>query len=261
MEIKNKFNRISNVLEKKGMKGLLRLLSTRLFSGFIFLQNPFDFVEKDTINNLHNYLNTSKDSIGWIIIVGAHKADEVLPMRKNYKHCRFSLFEASPRYSDYLEKRFRKVESVEIYPLAVGDVEGLVTFYETSIAGSGSLQKLGELAVDSYGVSPAEEYSVACETLDGVFSAAEDDIDCLWIDVQGAESRVLDGATKLLKRAKSVFIEISIHEPLYECGAIFSDISKKLEGAGFVSCSIGTDYLNGTGNAFFVKKASGLKIN
>jgi FkbM family methyltransferase len=80
------------------------------------------------------------------------------------------------------------------------------------------------------------------------------DVDFCVIDVQGAEFRVLSGATRLLESGslQGIYVEVS-HEPLYEGGAAFDQIFALLEKYGFwlLSLEIGT---KGWGNALFLKR-------
>jgi hypothetical protein len=73
-------------------------------------------------------------------------------------------------------------------------------------------------------------------TLDSFYNEFSENI-MLKIDVQGFEKNVLLGATKTLKRAKVLFVEMSLIE-LYKGEASFSDIVKMLEKKGFELYSI-----------------------
>jgi FkbM family methyltransferase len=217
---------------------------------------PYDYVQLDAQKNLHLYLHKSRDEVSKLVMVGAHLAFEVSDMLRRFPRMEAILFEASPRYGTALEKRFSGENRVRVFKCAVGENNDAVTFFETNLAGSGSLLPVGLLAEESYGMLNAESYSVDCYRLDDHAQANgynTDDLDCLWIDVQGAELQVLRGATETLRRVKSVFIEISVFKPLYRGGAEAKLVIQALENHGFRLVSAGTDYSNGTGNAFFVK--------
>jgi len=81
----------------------------------------------------------------------------------------------------------------------------------------------------------------------------------LKIDTQGFESQVLVGAPKTLKKAKVVFIEMSLVE-LYKGQALFSDIVDKLEESGFELFAITPAFMDNSNgrmlqvDGLFVKK-------
>ena len=124
-------------------------------------------------------------------------------------------------------------------------------FYETNLKGSGSLLEVGSLAQESYGTEAAESFEVDVTTLDTEFPDRQ--VDCLWIDVQGAEGMVLAGASDFMKRTKSVFIEVSVYPDLYEDAITYDELVKVLNAADLKICLLGLSKENATGNAFFVR--------
>jgi FkbM family methyltransferase len=228
-----------------------------IFKKISYKPEPYEFVENDVVNNLNCYIKKQKNEIKNIIIVGAHHAYEVKYLQKNFHNCNFKLFEASPRHIEKLTNIFLNNKNILIYPKAVSNTNGILIFYETNLTNSGSILKTADLASKSFGMIQKESYEVEAVTLnkhslDHNYHNTE--IDCLWIDVQGAEFLVLEGASEILSNVRSIFIEISLLEPLYENGAVFKDINNLLILNNFILFSLGTDYNNGTGNAFFVKK-------
>jgi len=218
---------------------------------------PYEYVQKDVQRNLHRYLRTNRSKVRDIIIVGTHLGHEVPSMLRRYPDLRFRLFEASPRYIGALRRRFASERRVLVYECAVTDSDGSKTFFETNLDGSGSLLRVADLARVSYGMRQAETYKVAAVRLDTHAydnGYQHDTIDCLWIDVQGAEMEVLRGAVKTLAHTRSVFVEISVFRPVYEGGSLFEEIEQHLMNHGFRAVSIGTDAGNGTGNAFFIRR-------
>lgn len=252
----SKIEKVLVYQKKKGAAGVARAVASRLAANRLMLSNPYDFVQVDAVHNLERYIQVNKSEVGQIIIVGAHMAHEVGSLSSRFPNCRFTLFEASPRYIEKLRERFNGNPRVDVVEAAVSDQNGSIEFFETSLEGSGSTQKLGELAEQSYDVQAQETYEVKALRLDDYLSETGNDspIDCLWIDVQGAEERVLAGASTVLSRVRSVFVEISIHGPLYEDGSTFEGIRKQLAAYDLIPASLGTDYLNGTGNALFIRQ-------
>jgi len=215
---------------------------------------PYEYVQRDVQRNLHAYLRRPKNEIRRIITVGAHFGHEVRDMIRRFPNVKFDLFEASPRYIGPLRKKFKDEPRVNLFNCAVMDKDGTADFFETNLEGSGSILEVGELARASYGMAQREKYSVKARRLDThVKEQGYAPIDCLWIDVQGAEVAVLRGATHTLTLTHSVFLEVSIHEPLYRDGATMAEIDVLLTQFDFRLVSLGTDHANGTGNAFYVR--------
>ncbi len=212
---------------------------------------PYDYVQNITETYLHDYLRRPRESVERILIVGGHMGHEVPRLLRSYPRCRVTLFEPSRRYQAPLTERYAREDRVDVEPYAVSDQVGELTFYETSLVGSGSILPLGDLARESYDADQAESFTVTSTTLDEYLD--DSPVDCLWIDVQGAELHVLRGADKRMSQIASVFLEISILPDLYEGAVTFVDLDAELRRQGFVPALVGTDRGNLTGNALYVR--------
>ena len=224
--------------------------------GIRWLERPYEYVQNDVQRYLHRYLRTEVSEVRRICIVGAHLGYEVMPILRQFPCAEIRLFEASQRYVAKLKSKFASERRVHIYECAASDSDGFMTFYETNLTGSGSLLRVGVLARKSYGMEQAESFQVAATRLDTHAHENgydQETIDCLWIDVQGAEMAVLRGAAEILNRTRSIFIEVSIFMPLYEGGSVFFELERYLFDYGFRVVSLGTDAVNGTGNAFLIR--------
>ena len=211
---------------------------------------PFEFVQTVNEQSIHSYLDIRKETLKRWVIVGGYLGNEVPTILRNYPNCEITIFECSRRYASKLKNRFESNPRVKIFEQAVSDYSGTVEFFETNLKGSGSLLGVGELAGSIYGMSQAETFSVEAVTLDNVFLGL--DIDVLQIDVQGAELKVLHGASDALTRTKAIFTEVSVRPDLYEGSVVFNELDAKLKGNGFHLALMGTDF-NLTGNALYLK--------
>ena len=135
---------------------------------------------------------------------------------------------------------------------AVSKAPGKATFYETSVVGTGSLLKVGELVAKLFGLVNDESYQVEVSSIDSEYLSRGADIDVLQIDVQGAEMLVLEGAKEMILRTRPVFLEVSIDANLYTNSATWSELATLLASKGFRPQLLGND-TNGTGNALFVR--------
>ena len=245
-------NKIFNYYRRKGLLGTFLKIFLVLGSKLgIVAQPPYEYIQGDIERNLANYLNKSNREIRHIAIVGAHYGDEVNRMMKLYPNCTFYLFEPVKEYFNHLRQKFKTSDKVKLFNYALSDKKGVQKLFETNIDGSQSILRPGSFAKEHYNINIDGEYDVQTDVFDDILSNT--DIDCLWIDVQGAELQVLKGATRSLPRINSVFIEVSIKESLYDKGAMMSDINKFLDEHKLALVGLGTDYRNLTGNAFFLK--------
>jgi len=228
-----------------------------IFSRTTKLLPPYEFVQEDAKRFLNCYLKKGASDIKLVIIVGAHMAYEVDAMLGSYPNAKFILFEASQRYFSKLANRFSGHHRVKVNNIAISNQVGEVEFHETTLDGAGSLLKIGNFTKNVCAIGEAESFMVQTVTLDSYLKSSgenNEEIDCLWIDIQGAEMLALSGAIESLNQVQSVFVEISTYQPLYENAALFDDIHAFLYKVGFIVASIGTDYKNGTGNAFYIRK-------
>ena len=188
-----------------------------------------------------------------MFIIGAYRGDELKKIFKTKKVSHITLFEPVPNNILILREKTKKYkEKIEIVEAAVSDFDGKILFNETNILGNGSILKPSELAIKSYGVKQTESFDVATVKL-STYCKNKPTPDILWVDVQGYELHVLQGAESIINKVKLIFIEISIWEPTYVKGCVASELIDYLRNFEFELTQLGTDS-NGTGNALFSKK-------
>jgi FkbM family methyltransferase len=101
-----------------------------------------------------------------------------------------------------------RTDNVRILPLAVSDEEGISKF------SSGPVTSMGALVRDD----GAGDMLVATTTLDSIVQYLKIVPDVIKVDVEGAEMRVLGGATSLLKeRRPKIFLSTHSKELREEC--------------------------------------------
>lgn len=247
MKIFKKFN--VSYLKRFSCKILNKILLNN-FGNQFYWNPPYDYVQNITIHNIFNYLNLPRESITQWCIVGVHFGKEIKSILNNYPNVSIVGFECSQRYIERLKRNFALNSRVKIINKAISSSNGTANFYETSLKGNGSLLEIGELSKISYGSSQKEKFLVETTTLDTYYK--NKDLDILWIDVQGAEKLVLEGAKETLKKIKAVFIEISIKNGLYLNSVTMEQLNDIFIKNGFKLILLGTDF-NLTGNALYIK--------
>ncbi len=234
------------------LKRISRKIYLDLVSEQYFWNPPFNYVQSITIDNICDYLKINKNSLFKWCIIGVYRGDEIPKILKKYKNLKIDAFECSPKYIKNLYSRFKKNERIKIINKAVTSFVGETTFYETNLNGNGSLLPLGKLSQTFYKSKQTEKFLVQTTTLDAYYKNKE--IDILWIDVQGAEKFVLDGANETLEKVKAIFIEVSINSGYYKNSVDMKTINKILIDHSFILVLLGTD-TNLTGNALYIKES------
>lgn len=206
---------------------------------------PFSYVQRVVENEFEDYIN--KKNLYSIFIVGAYKGEEV-PILMSKRRTKVVMFEPVREYVSNLKSKFGNNKNIFINNCAVGDTKGSVTFYELADVGNGSALK----PKPSKNSKLTKSYEVSQITLDSL--NVQNEIDLLWVDVQGYEMNVLKGAKNVLKRTQSVFIEVQHGESRYEGGATFDEVDNFLRKNGFKLVLLGLSSFNMEGNAYYVKK-------
>jgi len=232
---------------QKIFKKLVRLI----YPNQLKFSTPWNYVQNINEFNVHKYIGCNIDDIKNWCIVGGHLGHEIKNIKKNYPQSKITVFECSKRYIKQLQKNWLNDKNVTIVNKAISKKCGVLKFYETNLNGSGSLLKLDKAHIRDYGSSAAEIFEVESITLDKYFKNKP--LDILQIDVQGAERLVLEGAYKILKKVKAIFIETSANKGFYKGANTFDSLYNLLTNRGFKIALLGSDF-NLTGNALFIKR-------
>jgi len=220
--------------------------------------NAYDIIQKDIEENFHTSIQKSREDVKTIVVVGAYHGYEISRLLNNYPSCIIHAFEAVPKHFAVLSNNYANNPRVKLYNLALSDEEGEIDFYELGNGGegSGSLLKFkGHELGHHFNIS--EVLKLPCSTLRKILPDLA--IDLLWIDVQGAELKVLKGAN--LADCKALFLEIHTKdyknlwdkEP-YEDQCYKEDLEEYLTDFSLVSVGLDNHSGNGQGNSFWRKK-------
>ena len=169
-----------------------------------------------------------------IIDVGANVGQFSYSAAELFPNAQIYSFEPEPNIATKLRENLKGKGNVSIYPCALGDQTGEVTFHVNKYSLSSSVLPLAEAHQAAF--PEAEEIrmiNVPQETLDLVFAQIPLRSPILLkIDVQGYESSVIAGAKEFLKKADYVIVEVSF-EPMYQGEMGFQDILRMMEENNF----------------------------
>jgi FkbM family methyltransferase len=193
----------------------------------------------------------SKDElqdINQILDIGSWHLDQSIEFANIFPHARIDAFEPVPdsyklctdKHSALDEDRKKRIH---IHNIALNNTKGEIPFYavDTSIeqkidAGFSSMLRFNDTLKSNtyYGHSLVQkEIKVQADTLDNWCASNKiTAIDIIWIDVQGAELFLFEGAEEILKHTRIIMTEVGL-KPYYEGHTLKPDIDRFLLARGF----------------------------
>jgi len=199
-------------------------------------------------HSLYEYIKTALSFNPTLSIeVGAHGAEYSKAMSD--KGIKSIAFEASPAvYNKFKDT----ISGFDYVHMAMADYNGVISFnidtaFNPADAGHNSIKDFNL----SWRVNgdPVEVY---CSTLDSYFNDLKDENISLWMDVEGANREVLLGATDLLEKVQTIYIEVE-HIQFWKDQWVRQDVIDFLDIHGFVLTREFTAYDNQT-NCIFIKR-------
>jgi FkbM family methyltransferase len=159
--------------------------------------------------------------------IGAHTGDFTKDLTRLAPDCDVIMVEANPNCEPYLQKLKYGYDMV-----ALSNKQGKAELFveKSNIIGTGA--SLYRENTDWYADGKFEKVEVELDTLDNRSYFADEVIDLVKLDVQGAELDILEGGRKTITRSKYVLIETSL--VVYNHGAPMIDaIVPKMKEYGF----------------------------
>lgn len=182
----------------------------------------------------------------YVIEVGAHAAEFSLSMSEEFKVPGVA-FEASPEIYEKFKNNFRH-SSINYLNYAISDIDGEEVFmvHQNPLDGNNSiLQRNGTVSI-------LISHKVKSYRLDSYLENVSFNSACLWVDVEGANQKVLLGAEKTLDRVSSVFIETEDYA-YWEDQWLTMDVVKFLNSHDFILVDSEKIYSEQQ-NLIFIKK-------
>lgn len=199
-----------------------------------------------------NLVNELQGKLRGVIHVGAHEGQE----RDFYKKmgAEYVMWhEANPEIYKRLMDRLSQYPNQDGYNHAVSDFNGKIKFNVSNNDGSSSsILNLKNHKNYYPHINYEKQIEVDCVTLDEFYKDERGNFNALFIDVQGAEYKVLCGAEMLLTNdIEYVYTEVN-YEELYEGCVNVDGIDAYLGKFGFKRTHM-HDTNHGWGDAFYQK--------
>lgn len=165
---------------------------------------------------------------------GGLSGNQSIEFSKAYPHAKVYCFEAHPDHAAVCRANTRKYPNITVIEAALHSTDDQwITFWKTvgNNPGGSSLYKFTDYMRKKrkYRQRPIEVKTLSLDAWRERVGVPYPDI--MWVDLQGAEGPMLDGAQRLLCHVKLVHIESHL-EPAYEGQTMFDEIAWWLRDAG-----------------------------
>jgi len=172
-----------------------------------------------------------------IVEAGAHNGSDTKEMSKLWPQGKIYAFEPIPNLYQMLRNAVQSCQNVRTFAVALADKNGTSSIYVSEGEGifnaSSSLFKPKEHLNHYPYVNFLQQLIVPTITLDEWARQNNvDQVDFLWLDMQGAEYCTLSAAPKILASVKVIFTEVSMAE-MYEGCPLYDQFKAWLEQQGF----------------------------
>lgn len=195
------------------------------------------------VNNRINFIidKINLENVNTILDIGSWHLEQSLEFSNIFPNSKIYAFEPVPSSYELCLTKIK--DNITIFNLALSNQTGELPFYEVDVnssshpnVGASSLLKFKDGLNGSFfnQVWNQKEITVKSMTLDNWSNENNiDNIDIIWIDVQGAELDVFKGGSEILKKTKIIFTEVGL-KPYYEGHSLQLDIDSYLTSLGFV---------------------------
>ena len=191
----------------------------------------------------------SLDDVTQILDIGSWHLNQSLEFATLFPQARIDAFEPVPESYDLCVKKLqeqdtRRRENIHIHNRALSNENGPISFYSVDTdrssggvdAGFASMFKVldtPETATLAKNLVQ-KEVKTQAQTLDSWCATnGVTRVDIMWMDAQGSELKVLQGADAILKNTRIIMTEVGL-KPYYEGHTLKNDIDDFLKQRGFV---------------------------
>lgn len=174
-------------------------------------------------------------SLGWgpkvYLDIGSRDLIQTIEVAQYHPGTRFIAFEPVPWQYQVCYERSLEWDNIEVYNYAISDEEGYADFWEmdTNTGGSSLLEPID--VPGSNNVS--KKITVECKRLDNFLkSLGIKSVDCLWMDTQGTELKVLKSLGNYIDDVLFVHTEAA-PKPYYKGHILKNELEEFLLKKGF----------------------------
>lgn len=191
-----------------------------------------------------------------MIDAGAHIGADSVEFARLFPDVTIHAFEPIPDLYASLVRNTRRWPQIHCYPLALSNRNGPQTMHVSGGASDASSSLLTPRchAIDHPDVRFDRACTVECQTLDTwTQTNGVQNIQFLWLDMQGFELSVLRSGTTVLEKVLAIHAEVSTRET-YAGAALYPELKEWLGARGFVPKIEAIPARSDMGNVLFVSK-------
>lgn len=210
----DKLNNLNNAMnclsDEKSREIFCDAVNFRLTGKLNYLRNSDTWQE--SLNEL-----LGNQVIGTVLDGGAFKGDSTYEFLKAFNPDKIYAVEADPKTCAKLKNFAESIEDADVIPInsALWNENGILEYVSSGSRGSG----------ESGANKRAKITTIPCSTIDSIIG--DGDIDLIKLDVEGAESKALDGAVNTIERCKPNMI-ISLYHKTDDLFELIKRIAKLL---------------------------------
>ncbi|HSW72737.1 MAG TPA: FkbM family methyltransferase [Chlamydiales bacterium] len=195
-----------------------------------------------------------------ILEAGAHYGNDTLKFKQMWPEAKILCFEPNPHAFTELSAKTEGIRNIHRYPIALNNYNGFATLYlcygsngdEPIYEGASSLLEPSERMQIHY---QGPKIEVPCVVLDDWCKEHQiEQIDFMWLDLEGLEIQVLQSSPKILEKVKVIYTETNFEK--FRVGTtLYKHLADFLQTQGFTL--LVHWYVENSikqGNAIFVKK-------
>lgn len=185
-----------------------------------------------------------RSSVRTIVELGSRDAEVSIALKRAFPQARVFAFECNPAAIELCRRNIAaaQVEGVTLVPRAISDCNGTIDFFAIDPARTITPHRDGNIGASSLFQAspdyPHEQYvqnriSVEATTL--AQWARENSItgiDLVWMDLQGAELKALQGMEDILRNIKILYTEVEFKQ-IYIGQPLFPEIDRFMRERGF----------------------------
>jgi len=176
-----------------------------------------------------------RTSVATILDVGSRDAEVAIMFKRFFPRSKVFAFECNPRAIDLCRENIKKSRRNDIVLVdkAVSDQAGTLDFHAVDPRKWGNIGASSLYAPTSYPAERFEKIKVEAVTLaEWARGAGVNAVDILWLDLQGAELKALQGMGALAQKVKFIYVEVE-HKEMYVGQPLLPEIDSYLAALDF----------------------------
>ena len=166
--------------------------------------------------------------------IGSRDLDQSVEFASVFPSTQIYAFEPNPTQVEFCETRSQHHPNINFFPIAIGDINGQLKFYDTNRSGNvGASSLLKPIQLVFCSSQEYEETHVPVTRLDTWMEEnSVDSVEVLWMDTQGTELSALKGMGSFLENVKYIHCE-ACPQPYYEGHTLKHELEQFLHDNGF----------------------------